>query len=56
MTIGTLRDQVLYPDTKDDMINKGYTDSDLEAFLEKVRIKSHFSLFLKVTFVNVRGS
>ena len=36
MTIGTLRDQILYPDTKEDMLKKGYTDRDLETFLNEV--------------------
>ena len=38
MTIGTLRDQILYPDTKEDMLKKGYTDRDLETFLNEVLV------------------
>ena len=37
MTIGTLRDQIIYPDSKDDMVRKGITDQQLVAFLEQVR-------------------
>ena len=36
MTIGTLRDQVIYPDTHDQQIKKGITDSDLNDIMEQV--------------------
>jgi len=38
MTLGTLRDQVIYPDTIEDMARKRRTDSDLEKFLELVQL------------------
>lgn len=36
MTLGTLRDQVIYPDKPFDMVKRGITDRDLEDMLEKV--------------------
>ena len=39
MTLGSLRDQVIYPDTVVDQHNKGVSDEDLENFLKKVQIK-----------------
>ena len=36
MTLGTLRDQVIYPDNKDDMLKKGFSDKQLEDILSKV--------------------
>ena len=36
MTIGTLRDQIIYPDTIGNMKRKGFTDDDLKDFLDKV--------------------
>lgn len=35
MTLGTLRDQVIYPDTKDDLLRKGLSDHDLEDYLNQ---------------------
>lgn len=37
MTLGTLRDQVIYPDTEEDQRRKEVTDQALEEFLSKVR-------------------
>jgi ATP-binding cassette, subfamily D (ALD), member 3 len=38
MTVGSLRDQVIYPDTLDDMKAKKITDKDLSGLLEKVQL------------------
>ncbi|XP_072019010.1 ATP-binding cassette sub-family D member 3-like isoform X1 [Amphiura filiformis] len=38
MTLGTLRDQIIYPDNKEDMLRKGITDKDLEDSMAKVQL------------------
>lgn len=40
MTLGTFRDQIIYPDSLEDMKSKGVTDYDLEYFLEMVNFIS----------------
>ncbi|XP_071542672.1 ATP-binding cassette sub-family D member 3 [Panulirus ornatus] len=38
MTLGTLRDQVTYPDSCSDMVSHGYTDEDLRELLDRVQL------------------
>ena len=38
MTIGTLRDQIIYPDSQGDMRRKGLKDDALRDLLDKVQL------------------
>ncbi|XP_052104399.1 ATP-binding cassette sub-family D member 3-like isoform X2 [Mytilus californianus] len=39
MTVGTLRDQVIYPDSRDNQLKKGIRDVQLEDILKKVQLE-----------------
>ena len=45
MAVGTLRDQVIYPDNHAEQLRKGVKDQELADILEKVRIKEKANIF-----------
>nr|XP_039255609.1 ATP-binding cassette sub-family D member 3-like [Styela clava] len=40
MTLGTLRDQVIYPDSKKEMLKNGFSDEQLQEILQKVQLEN----------------
>ncbi|CAF4904118.1 unnamed protein product [Pieris macdunnoughi] len=38
MTLGTFRDQIIYPQTRDEMVRRGRTDEELERYLDIVQL------------------
>ncbi|CAG2068700.1 unnamed protein product [Timema podura] len=38
MTLGTLRDQVIYPHTREEMMRRGRTDAELTQHLDRVKL------------------
>lgn len=38
MTLGSLRDQIIYPDTYEEMLRKGKRDDDLLTYLDLVKL------------------
>ena len=51
MTIGTLRDQIIYPDTIGNMKRKGFSDAHLKDFLDKVSVDRHLLKFFIIVFL-----
>ena len=53
MTLGTLRDQIIYPDCKEDMLKRGITDKDLEQSMAQVGCLFVCWLIGQLVFVSV---
>ena len=56
MAIGTLRDQVIYPDSVDDMAQKGLSDDMLQRIMNKVHTYGIRFSYFSVLFNSLSGS
>ena len=58
MTLGTFRDQLIYPDSEADMVMKGVNDEDLTQYLEQVNrnVNIILSKANKIARLNLSGT